>query len=140
MKVKTILLTAILCCINGIASAQCYYKVTDTCISLKSVFGYDEQSCPDCDPNQGGGWDCPGGTAYHYLENNADYYRSPMGQEMGNDDIDIQQGDGCVQYRPCEDCSADVGPEDPFCLFKDGTVWTTFVWGSDITYVGMPCP
>ena len=127
--------------------ADCYKVDTGDCVDFAGMWGYEERDCSgdgDCSNNLGD-WECPFvGDAYNYQPNTLNHYHDdPLAAPgTGSDALSIVQGAVCVKRRPCEGCSSTVDPVTGLrgCIFKAGTVWTSFLWGSNITYSGNACP
>lgn len=122
----------------GVARADCLVIQSDDCVEFSSLFGYEPVACgsEECDPTMEG-FECENiDTEYKYFDNEADYYYSST-TETGSTAIDTVTGDACIKKRVCDDCTDDTFPYIPDC--KSTLSWSTFLWGSTITYSGSIC-
>lgn len=141
MNVRLVLVVGIALSLNSLAIAQCEVIETGKCIDFEGLFGYENNlsACTEtpCDGGMGGDWDCPGGEAYAYYDNPTDYHYSGP---VGSNSVSYSTGSPRVQKRPCDGCQTPT-PLTPMpgCLYKAGTVWTDFLWGTNISPAGGPC-
>jgi hypothetical protein len=143
MKPWPLIPTLVACLSFGIARGECFVSLTSPCIEFESLFGYENtapEHCGDCEPD-GMDWACVVDIAYNYHDNNTDYYHtSPAPGETGSTGISIATGDPCIERRPCGGCGQYFPPAKPPCLFQANSTWQDFLWGSEISSTGSPCP
>ena len=141
MKYLAVYFFLIWCLCPISAKAQCDVAFTTSCEDFANFLGYEEGSCNDFPCDEGwGGWECnTTEQGINILGNSADYYETAAPGVAGNTMLEWTTGDACIRKRPCEDCQVQLGDERPNCLFKAGSVWSPFIWGSVVSYVGDPC-
>lgn len=126
---------------SSIASAQCDVVFQTSCEDFADFLGHESKTCNDFPCDEGwGGWECTTSDfGIDILDNSADYYSSAAPGEVGSTALDWTTGDLCIRKRICEDCQHQITNERPNCLYKAGSIWTDFIWGSVVSYAGNPC-
>jgi hypothetical protein len=146
MNVRLASLLLLSLVIASVANGQVCYKVDeDDCIEFESLFGYyNDAPCSREQCVMEDIWrTCPidGEYDYDYQPNKTDFYYDVTGtEETGTTSISTTIGAVCVKRRPCQGCSnpyqsAPLGD----CLLEANTIYTDFLWGSDITNTGEAC-